>query len=90
MRSAGDRFPGDRWSGGTGGPAEEIEMGALPKQKISRRRRGNRRRLHFIPDLNLVPCRSCGEKKLSHHVCPTCGVYRGRQVIQIQARRKAE
>lgn len=65
-------------------------MGALPKQRISRRRQGNRRRHHFIAALNLVPCRSCGEKKLSHHVCPNCGMYRGRQVIQIEARRRAE
>ena len=64
-------------------------MGALPKQKISRRRRGNRRRLHFIADLNLVPCRSCGEMKMSHHVCPSCGVYNGRQVIEIETRGRA-
>lgn len=65
-------------------------MGALPKQRISRHRQGNRRRHHWIPELSLVPCRSCGEKKLAHHVCPSCGVYRGRQVLTIEARRKAE
>ncbi|MGI9252123.1 MAG: 50S ribosomal protein L32 [Thermomicrobiales bacterium] len=65
-------------------------MGALPKQRISRHRQGNRRRHHWIPELSLVPCASCGEKKLSHHVCPSCGVYRGRQVIAIEQRRKAE
>ena len=65
-------------------------MGALPKQRVSRRRQGNRRRHHFIPTLNLVACRDCGEKKLPHHVCPNCGRYRGRQVIQIERRRQAE
>jgi large subunit ribosomal protein L32 len=65
-------------------------MGALPKQRISRHRQGNRRRHHWIPELNLVPCKSCGEKKLGHHVCPSCGIYRGRQVITIEQRRKAE
>lgn len=63
-------------------------MGALPKQRISRHRQGNRRRHHWIPALNLVPCRNCGEMKRSHHVCPSCGVYRGRQVIQIEDRRR--
>lgn len=63
-------------------------MGALPKQRISRHRQGNRRRHHFIPALNLVPCRNCGEPKLAHHVCPSCGVYRGREVIQIEERRR--
>ena len=63
-------------------------MGALPKQRISRHRQGNRRRHHFIPPLNLVDCRHCGEPKLPHHVCPHCGMYRGRQVIQIEERRQ--
>jgi len=29
----------------------------------------------------LVPCQDCGEKVLAHHACPSCGKYRGRQVI---------
>lgn len=66
-------------------------MGALPKQRISRHRQGNRRRHHFIAPLNLVTCESCGEMKRSHHVCPSCGTYRGRQVIEIETRsREAE
>ena len=66
-------------------------MGALPKQRISRHRQGNRRRHHFIAPLNLVECTSCREMKLPHHVCPNCGMYKGRQVIEIQEReRRAE
>jgi len=65
-------------------------MGALPKQRISRHRQGNRRRHHWLPALNLVACRHCGEKKRSHHVCPSCGWYNGRQVIQIEERQRAE
>lgn len=65
-------------------------MGALPKQRISRHRQGNRRRHHWVTVPNLVSCKSCGEKKLPHHVCPSCGYYRGRQVIEIQQRRRAE
>ena len=66
-------------------------MGALPKQRISRYRQGNRRRHHFIAPLNLVECRNCGELKRSHHVCPNCGMYNGRQVIEIEERnREAE
>jgi large subunit ribosomal protein L32 len=63
-------------------------MGALPKQRISRHRQGNRRRHDFIAPLSLVACRNCGETKRSHHVCPSCGVYNGRQVIQIEERRR--
>jgi large subunit ribosomal protein L32 len=63
-------------------------MGALPKQRISRHRQGNRRRHHFIAALNLVRCQNCGDWKRSHHVCLTCGTYRGRQVIEIEERRR--
>lgn len=63
-------------------------MGALPKQRISRHRQGNRRRHDFIAPLGLVACRNCGETKRSHHVCPSCGVYNGRQVIEIEERRR--
>ncbi|HWV36428.1 MAG TPA: 50S ribosomal protein L32 [Thermomicrobiales bacterium] len=65
-------------------------MGALPKQRVSRARQGNRRRHHFIAALNLVECQNCRAKKRPHHVCPTCGTYRGRQVIEIEERRRAE
>lgn len=64
-------------------------MGALPKQRISRAHQGNRRRHHFIAAPQLVPCKSCGEMKKAHHVCPSCGQYRGRQVIQIEERQRA-
>lgn len=64
-------------------------MGALPKQKISRHRQGNRRRHHFLTAPALVPCRECGATKQAHHVCPTCGKYRGRQVIEIETRQRA-
>ncbi len=64
-------------------------MGALPKQRISRAHQGNRRRHHFIPPLNLVACSNCRELKRPHHVCPNCGQYRGRQVIEIEDRRRA-
>jgi len=65
-------------------------MGALPKQRISRAHQGNRRRHHFIAAPALVNCPQCGAKKRAHHVCPTCGVYRGRQVLEIEERRRPE
>lgn len=65
-------------------------MGALPKQRISRHRRGNRRRHDYLKLAQLTSCQSCGETKRSHHVCPSCGVYRGRQVIVIEERARSE
>jgi large subunit ribosomal protein L32 len=64
-------------------------MGALPKQRITRGRQGNRRRHDYIKSLpHLVPCNTCGNPHVVHHVCPTCGYYRGRQVIVIEERRR--
>ncbi len=34
---------------------------------------------------SLVLCPSCREPKLPHHACPSCGTYRGREVIEIEA-----
>lgn len=64
-------------------------MGALPKQRVSRAHQGNRRRHHFITAPQLVPCSNCRSMKRAHHVCPSCGQYRGRQVIDIQERPRA-
>jgi large subunit ribosomal protein L32 len=65
-------------------------MGALPKQRISRHRQGNRRRHHYLKPMALLNCKSCGEVKRAHHVCPNCGMYNGRQVIEIEERNRAE
>ncbi len=59
-------------------------MGALPKRKISKGRR-NRRRLHDrLKPPALVPCENCGEMKLPHTVCLSCGTYKGREIIEIE------
>ena len=65
-------------------------MGALPKQRVSRHRQGNRRRHIFRVAPNLVECQNCRELKLPHHVCPNCGMYNGRQVIVIEERQRRE
>lgn len=58
---------------------------AVPKKRMSRRRRDMRRAhdgLKFTAAVEL--CESCGELKLRHRVCESCGVYRGRQVIAVE------
>ena len=59
-------------------------MGALPKQKISRRRRDNRRSHHALTPPTLVACSNCRRPILGHQACPHCGQYRGRQVLEIE------
>lgn len=59
-------------------------MGPLPKRKISRRRRNNRRAHDALSLKHLVRCDNCGEYKQSHTVCPSCGFYNGEQVIDVE------
>jgi large subunit ribosomal protein L32 len=54
---------------------------AVPKKKVSKSRRDMRRSHHRLRAVNLGECSNCGELKLPHHVCQTCGHYNGREVI---------
>jgi hypothetical protein len=29
-------------------------------------------------------CPNCGDPKLPHRVCPTCGMYKGEQVVEVE------
>ena len=59
-------------------------MPPLPKRKYPHSRQGKRRShlSRVIP--NLVACPQCHSLKLSHHVCPTCGSYGGREIIKVK------
>jgi len=56
---------------------------ALPKRKTSKARRDKRRSHHGITAPQLVDCPQCHSPKLPHRVCPTCGTYAGREVIEV-------
>jgi len=56
-------------------------MGALPKSRISPRRRRARRTHYKLAAVKLVPCEACGAMHRPHHVCGACGSYRGVEVI---------
>lgn len=59
-------------------------MGALPKRKISKQRKGNRRSHDALTAPTLVVCQECKHRKLAHHVCENCGTYGGVQVKQVK------
>ncbi len=71
----------------TGGRGEQL-MGALPKQRTSPARQGDRRSHHHLTTPQLVACPNCKRPRLSHHACPNCGQYRGRQVFLPRARKQ--
>ncbi len=59
-------------------------MPPLPKRKHSKGRRDRRRAHDAIEPQQLVTCTNCGEKHLPHRMCPHCGHYDGREVIEIK------
>ncbi len=54
---------------------------AVPKSKITRSRRGMRRSHDSLVAANPNECPNCGELKLPHHVCGSCGYYADREVV---------
>lgn len=54
---------------------------AVPKRKKSKSKRDSRRAQKKTEGLNLATCPQCGEAKQPHTACPSCGTYRGRDVL---------
>ncbi len=65
-------------------------MPPLPKRKISKGRRNRRRSHDALQAHNLVACSNCGSMRLPHTVCPNCGFYQGREVIEIEKEKKSD
>ena len=59
-------------------------MGPLPKRKISRRRKRNRRSHDTLSLKHLVRCDNCKAYKPAHQVCAACGTYNGQTVFEIE------
>ena len=57
---------------------------AVPKRKKSKSKRDMRRTHQKITAPNLTTCPQCGEAKQQHHICPSCGIYKGRTVIETE------
>jgi large subunit ribosomal protein L32 len=54
---------------------------AVPKKKTSPSRRNMRRSHDALSPINAGECNNCGAKKLPHHLCASCGHYKGRLVV---------
>jgi large subunit ribosomal protein L32 len=63
-------------------------MPPQPKRKHSSGRRDRRRAHDALGSPNLVLCSNCGEMRLPHTVCPSCGHYKGREVINMEEEKK--
>lgn len=54
---------------------------AVQQNRVTRSRRNMRRSHDALVAANPNECPNCGELKRSHHVCPSCGHYAGREVV---------
>jgi len=61
---------------------------AVPKRKTSPARRDRRRAHDAIKLPNLVACPSCHGMRMPHQVCPHCGNYDGKQIVEIKEKSK--
>ena len=58
---------------------------AVPKRKLSSARKNKRRsNVWKLQAPALTKCSQCGSFKSPHRVCPTCGSYTGRKVIEVE------
>ena len=83
--------PGDRGLTTAARPPRGLRLDwrplmAVPKRKTSKSRRDKRRATHSIESVRVNLCPQCNSPKRPHHVCPTCGTYKGREVEALKLR----
>lgn len=57
---------------------------AVPKKHMPKSATRKRRANWKLEAPSYIECPHCHEPKLPHHVCPECGYYKGRQVIETE------
>ncbi len=55
-----------------------------PVKRHSKSRRDKRRSHDFLKFPATSVCPQCNEPKMPHHACPSCGAYKGREVIHVE------
>ncbi len=56
----------------------------LPKRRTSRSKVRKRRSQQHLTAPNVTYCPKCSTPVPPHHVCPECGHYQGRAVIEVE------
>ncbi len=57
---------------------------ANPKRRHSKSRRDKKRSHHALVRKSLSECPNCHQSKPPHLVCPSCGYYKGSQVMEVK------
>lgn len=47
---------------------------------------GNRRSHHALKEVRVSVCKECGQEYIRHRVCMGCGMYRGKQVVDVKGK----
>jgi len=58
---------------------------AVPKRKKSKMRIRQRKGQVKAELAQVQECPNCGAAQQSHRVCPSCGMYKGRKVLTVEA-----
>jgi len=63
---------------------------AVPKKKRSRSRKSSKLAAYLqrVQAPTLTICSHCKQAMMPHRVCPFCGYYKGKKVIDLEARDK--
>ncbi len=56
----------------------------VPKRRTGQAKKRMRRSHHALTPVNLTECQSCGERVMQHRVCPKCGYYNTRTVVNVE------
>ncbi len=67
-----------------GSCTHQESMMAVQQNKVSPSRRNKRRSHDALRAVHVMECPECGALKLPYHICPECGMYKGRQVMRVQ------
>jgi large subunit ribosomal protein L32 len=61
---------------------------ALPKRRHSKARRDKKKTHKKLSVGSLSKCQHCQKMKKPHAVCPYCGYYKGKQVVEVKVKKK--
>ncbi|HBR15572.1 MAG TPA: 50S ribosomal protein L32 [Candidatus Omnitrophica bacterium] len=61
-----------------------------PKRQHSRQRQRKRRTHYKLKTPVFGACPQCSKPILSHRVCPFCGYYKGKPVVEIKPKKEKE
>lgn len=63
---------------------------ANPKQRHTHHRRDRARKQFDVDLVNTQECPKCKARILSHRICPKCGTYKGKEMINTTPKLKTE